>query len=157
MRVLRPPWIQHLAEGMGALPRVGVALQALVPILVNAVAGMAAGGVAFAVVERRTVACWARERRPNESGHRGGPPLARPAKRGSPTGPSLELAPERLGTSSNLSGASGPLIDPAERCRRIPGGRAPFPRSPSRVRARNRGTGRVGTVACSRPTKGALP
>jgi hypothetical protein len=43
-------WIEHLAEGMGALPRLGGMLRALVPILVNAVAGMVAGGVAFAVV-----------------------------------------------------------------------------------------------------------
>ena len=43
-------WIEHLAEGVATLPRVGSTLRALLPILLDGVAGIAAGGVAFAVV-----------------------------------------------------------------------------------------------------------
>lgn len=43
-------WIEHLAAGMAEMPRVGGTLRRLVPILLDGVAGMVAGGVAFAVV-----------------------------------------------------------------------------------------------------------
>ncbi|MBV1789439.1 DUF808 domain-containing protein [Marinobacterium sp. D7] len=44
-------WLHHLAESAGSLPAVGVIIHGTVPTLINALAGIVAGAVVFAVVE----------------------------------------------------------------------------------------------------------
>lgn len=44
-------WLHHLAETAGSLPTVGVIIQGIVPTLLNALAGMVAGALVFALME----------------------------------------------------------------------------------------------------------
>lgn len=44
-------WLDHLAESAGSLPTVGVIVQGMLPTLINALAGVVAGGLVFALVE----------------------------------------------------------------------------------------------------------
>jgi len=44
-------WLDHLAESAGSLPTLGVIIQGMLPTLINALAGVVAGGLVFALVE----------------------------------------------------------------------------------------------------------